>query len=57
MTEERRAHLLRQIVTITSLAEMDGFRQGLCAQGEMQDPEVFAAVWARIEVLERQVRR
>ena len=56
MTPERRLQILRHVPTIACLEELDGFRSGLCAQGEMQDAEVYEAVRIRGDDLAQRAR-
>jgi hypothetical protein len=51
MTAERRDQIMAHLRQIKCLEELDGFRRGLQAQGEMQDAEVFRAVWDKSEEL------
>jgi len=52
MKAERLTHLTRQIATITSLDELDGFRQNLTAQGELTT-DLMAVIRDRQDVLAR----
>lgn len=53
MTADRRAHLLRAIAKLPSLAEFHAFRVQLSLQGEAADSEVFAALEAQVVILRR----
>ncbi len=51
MTEERERELMRQVHTIRSTAEMDGFRAQLAAQGETPTAELYQALMRQSERL------
>jgi hypothetical protein len=51
MTNERRAQILGHVKACRHPDEIEAMRRGLCAQGEMQDAQVFRAVWEKIEQL------
>ena len=52
MTPERLQNLTRQVATITSLDELDGFRKNLTAQGELTT-YIMAVIRDRQDVLAR----
>jgi len=51
MTEERERELMRQVHTIRSTAEMDGFRAQLAAQGETPTAGLYQALMRQSERL------
>lgn len=53
MTPERIAELLRQIPTLATLDECQGFRDQLKAQGETMAAEVYGPLRDRMDVLAR----
>ena len=53
MTDERRAELMRQLRTITSREELDGFRAQLRLTGESQDTEIFRAMERKADTFRR----
>lgn len=53
MTPERATHLCRHIATLASVAEAHAFRAALREQGEELTSEVYAALLARIDMLNR----
>lgn len=57
MTPDRSAHLCRQIATLTSVAEAHGFRDRLRDDGEQLTTDVYAALLARIDLLQKREAR
>lgn len=51
MTEERERELMRQVHTIRSTAEMDGFRAQLSVQGETPTAGLYQALMRQSERL------
>ncbi len=51
MTEERERELMRQVHTIRSTAEIDGFRAQLAAQGETPTAGLYQALMRQSERL------
>ena len=49
MTEDRERELLRQVPTLRSTEEMDGFRAQLAAQGETPTAGLYAALMQQSE--------
>ena len=53
MTEDRERELLRQVPTLRSTEEMDGFRAQLTAQGETPSAALYQALMAQSERLKK----